>query len=220
MASSSASTLSPDLACAEPIDAGRNAWFGTSSLVFLALVVGLFARPDKLLADPDTQWHVAVGRWIVAHGAVPWTDLFSHTFAGQPWIAKEWASQVVLFAVHAGAGWWGVAVCAVLVLASTLAVLHAWLGRRMSGASALVLVAATFVILAPHILYTRHGDLHVDAVTIERDGKPPKEVKLGTYKLAGLSAVRITPRRFAPSALFDPAAERYEGQAVMVVERN
>ncbi|HEX8417779.1 MAG TPA: hypothetical protein VF641_09250 [Methylobacterium sp.] len=156
MASSSAPALPPDLVRAEPIAAGRDAWFGTSSLVFLALVVGLIARPDKLLADPDTQWHVAVGRWIVAHGAVPWTDLFSHTFAGQPWIAKEWASQVVLFAVHAGAGWWGVAVCAVLVLASTLAVLHAWLGRRMSGASALVLVVATFVILAPHILARPH----------------------------------------------------------------
>lgn len=156
MAFSSASTLPPDRARADPIDADRNVWFGTSSLVFLAVVVGMIARPDKLLADPDTQWHVAVGRWIVAHGTVPWTDLFSHTFAGQPWIAKEWASQVVLFAVHAGAGWWGVAVCTILVLASTLAALHAWLERRMSRASALVLVAAIFVILAPHILARPH----------------------------------------------------------------
>ena len=74
------------------------------------------------------------------------------------------------------------------------------------------------VTLAPHILYTRHGDLHVDAVTLEREGKPPKEVKLGTFKLAGLSAVRLTPRRFAASQLFDRAAERYAGETVMVVE--
>ena len=83
-------------------------------------------------------------------------------------------------------------------------------------------VAATYnrteMTLAPHILYTRHGDLHVDAITIERDGKPPKEVKLGTFKLAGLSGVRITPRRFAPSALFDPDAERYAGETLLVVE--
>lgn len=83
-------------------------------------------------------------------------------------------------------------------------------------------VAATYnrteLTLAPHILYTRHGDLHVDAVTLERDGKPPKEVKLGTYKLAGLSAVRITPRRFVPNALFEPGAERYAGETLMVVE--
>ncbi|WP_174279010.1 hypothetical protein [Sphingomonas bacterium] len=83
-------------------------------------------------------------------------------------------------------------------------------------------VAATYnnvaVTLAPHILYTRHGDLHVDAVTLERDGKAPREVKIGTFKLAGLNAVRLTPRRFDASALFDPAAERYAGETVMVVQ--
>ena len=82
-------------------------------------------------------------------------------------------------------------------------------------------IAATYnrveVTLAPHILYTRHGDLHVDAVTLERDGRPPKEEKLGTFKLAGLSAVRITPRRFVPLA-FDAGAERYAGETVMAVD--
>lgn len=83
-------------------------------------------------------------------------------------------------------------------------------------------LAATYnnveLTIAPHILYTRHGDLHVDAVTIDRDGKPPREVKLGTFKLAGLNAVRLTPRRFDASALFDPAAERYAGETVMAVQ--
>src|SRR3546814_4683724 len=31
--------------------------------------------------------------------------------------------------------------------------------------------------LAPHILYTRHDELFIDAVTIEREGKPPREIK-------------------------------------------
>ena len=74
------------------------------------------------------------------------------------------------------------------------------------------------VTLAPHILYTRHGDLHVDAVTLERDGRPPKEEKIGTFKLAGLSALRLTPRRFAMSTLFDAAADRYAGETIMAVE--
>ena len=51
-------------------------------------------------------------------------------------------------------------------------------------------VAATYnhsaVTLAPHILYTRHDELYVDAVTLERDGRPPRERKLGTFKLTGL----------------------------------
>lgn len=84
-------------------------------------------------------------------------------------------------------------------------------------------VAATYnrteITMAPHILYTRHGDLHVDAVTIERDGKPPKEAKVGTFKLAGLSGVRLTPRRFAVSSLFDATTERYAGETLLAVQR-
>ena len=83
-------------------------------------------------------------------------------------------------------------------------------------------IAATYnrveVTLAPHVLYTRHGDLHVDAVTIERDGKPPKEQKVGTFKLAGLSGVRLTPRRFAVSGLFEAGAERYSGETLLAVQ--
>lgn len=87
--------------------------------------------------------------------------------------------------------------------------------KRMTVAATYNRVALT---LAPHILYTKHGDLHVDAVTLERDGRPPKEEKLGTFKLAGLGAVRLTPRRFTPSALFDPATARYAGEVVMAIE--
>ncbi len=72
--------------------------------------------------------------------------------------------------------------------------------------------------MAPHILYTRHGDLFVDGVVIEKGGVPPKELKLGSFKLIGLSAVTLTAIPFAPSALFDRAAERYEGTTEKVVE--
>ena len=82
-------------------------------------------------------------------------------------------------------------------------------------------IAATYnrvqVTLAPHVLYTKHGHLHVDAVTLERDGKPPKEIKLGVFKLSGLSAVRVTPRRFQPSPLFNANDDRYVGETVMAV---
>lgn len=82
-------------------------------------------------------------------------------------------------------------------------------------------IAATYnrgeVTLAPHILYTRHGEIYLDAVTLERDGKPPKEEKLGTFKLAGLQPLRLTARRFTPSALFQPADEKYAGVALMAI---
>jgi hypothetical protein len=72
--------------------------------------------------------------------------------------------------------------------------------------------------LAPHILYTRHGELFVDAVTVERDGKPPREVKLGTFKLAGLSELNVDDRGFYPEPIFDPRDDKYDGVTVFAVE--
>jgi hypothetical protein len=77
----------------------------------------------------------------------------------------------------------------------------------------------TAVRLAPHIAYTRHGDLFVDAVTVERDGKKPKEIKLGTFKLAGLVDLRLTRRLFVPLADFKSDDEKYAGATVFVVDR-
>lgn len=59
-------------------------------------------------------------------------------------------------------------------------------------------VAATYnkrsVILAPHVVYNRHGEPFLRAVTVEQDGRRPKELKLGTFKLAGLGGLAATTR--------------------------
>ena len=76
----------------------------------------------------------------------------------------------------------------------------------------------TEVTLAPHVLYTRHGELYVDGVVLLRDGRPPKEEKVGAFKLLGLGGVRLTPRRFAIHPLFAAGLERYRGETLMMVE--
>jgi len=72
------------------------------------------------------------------------------------------------------------------------------------------------VLLAPHVVFTKHDELYVDAVTLERDGKPPKEEKLGTFKLAGLVTPRVTPRRFTASELFRADDRKYAAALVKV----
>ncbi|HVJ00076.1 MAG TPA: hypothetical protein VM657_13525 [Sphingomonas sp.] len=83
-------------------------------------------------------------------------------------------------------------------------------------------VAATYnrgeVMLAPHIAYTRHGEVYVDALTLTRDGKPPKEPKIGAFKLDGLAGLRLTPRKFAPSELFVPNDPKYDGVTLLAIE--
>ena len=76
-----------------------------------------------------------------------------------------------------------------------------------------------FCTLAPHILYTKHDDVFVDAVTLERDGQPPKEIKLGTFKLAGLKDIAVTDRSFVPDAIFNPADIKYDRVTLFVVDR-
>jgi hypothetical protein len=75
------------------------------------------------------------------------------------------------------------------------------------------------VSLAPHILYTRHGELYVDAVTIERDGRPPRETKIGTFKVSGLKDMMLVERRFQPEPTFNAGDEKYDGVTLFAVEQ-
>src|SRR5579862_1660723 len=72
--------------------------------------------------------------------------------------------------------------------------------------------------LAPHILYTRHGELYIDAVALERAGQPPREIKIGTFKLAGLTNLTLAEQMFEPQEIFEPAAEKYAGVTLFAVE--
>lgn len=73
------------------------------------------------------------------------------------------------------------------------------------------------VTLAPHIVYTRHDELYVDGVVLEREGKPPREIKLGTFKLAGLAMLALTGRVFTPQSVFDANDAKYAGTTVSVI---
>ena len=74
------------------------------------------------------------------------------------------------------------------------------------------------VTLAPHILYSRGERLFIDAVTIERDGRPPRETKLGTFQLEGLKDVALADPPFKPATLFDPNAGKYAGVTLFAVQ--
>lgn len=83
-------------------------------------------------------------------------------------------------------------------------------------------VTATYnreaVLLAPHVLFTKHDALHVGAVTVERSGQPPREPKLGVFKLDGLGEIALSGRDFAVSALWRPGDDRFAGAALLAVD--
>lgn len=74
------------------------------------------------------------------------------------------------------------------------------------------------VVLSPHVAFVRHGEIYVGAVTVERDGNPPREEKIGIFKLDGLGGLRMSGRKFETSAVYDPRDERYAESALVAVE--
>jgi hypothetical protein len=127
----------------------------------VAVGAGVFAlmlvAGASLLRDPDTYWHLVVGQWIVANGTFPHADFLSHTFAGKPWIAKEWLSQVLYAGAYAAAGWTGIVVLAGGAVAAAFALLARTLAVRLAPAPTLVLTAAALVLAAPHLVARPHA---------------------------------------------------------------
>jgi hypothetical protein len=85
----------------------------------------LIYAADGLLQDPDNWWHVRVGLDILSSGTFPTVDTYSYTFAGSPWIAKEWLGQVLFAFAYSLNGWNGVTLLTIVMIALTVFLL-AW----------------------------------------------------------------------------------------------
>jgi hypothetical protein len=111
-----------------------------TAVIMAALGLLMFVRGDIALVDPDTQWHIAAGRLMWETGAMPRVDTMSHTYAGQPWIAKEWLSQVILFGAWALGGWLGVFALTTLSVAAGAGIVAWRLFRGLAPFAALMVM--------------------------------------------------------------------------------
>jgi hypothetical protein len=154
MAVSSGLSLSPDIQIRPTRSPWMPSWpllMGLIAFVWLAALKG-----QLLLADPDTHWHITVGNWILQHGTVPRVDIYSFTFAGQPWIAKEWLSQVALAAAYDLGGWGGVVALAAAAVGVTFALLLRLLLRDVTPFPAVLFTVAAFALTSMHFLARPH----------------------------------------------------------------
>ena len=149
-----ASGLSDSSALPHAGDAWKFSWPLIAGLVAFIYLMNASGQP--LLSDPDTHWHIAVGDWMLANRTVPRVDVFSFTFAGQPWIAKEWLSQLLLTAAYHAAGWGGVSALGAAAVAATFALLLRLLLRDLRAPVAILFIVAAFVMMGPHLLARPH----------------------------------------------------------------
>lgn len=62
--------------------------------------------------------------------------------------------------------------------------------------------------LAPHRLFSRHGELHLSAFNPNKNWRSEEERRLGHFKLAGLGEVTILEDGFDPLPDFGPELPR------------
>jgi hypothetical protein len=94
------------------IDRHENIWVVKEIVMrarFGGWATGMIASLTAVLAyrkldDFDTWWHLAAGRWIAGHAAVPSTDTLSHTVRDHPWIDLQWGFDVAIYLLHAAGG--------------------------------------------------------------------------------------------------------------------
>lgn len=70
-------------------------------LLGLHLVFTLL-RPDGIVADPGTGWHVKLGEWMVRDRRIPQEDPLSWSRPGARWIDYQWGTHVLMGVLHGG----------------------------------------------------------------------------------------------------------------------
>ncbi len=66
-------------------------FFAIILLVLVSLVLCV-----RQLGEPDVWWQIRTGEYILEHGFVPKTDVFSYTYAGDPWFNVKWGTEVLM----------------------------------------------------------------------------------------------------------------------------
>jgi hypothetical protein len=135
---------------------------GRMTPVLLPLCVGagayllLFFIGDRLLQDSDTYWHIEIGQWILDHAAVPYSDFYSFTRSGSPWMSNAWLSQVLYATAFAHAGWAGPVALAALATAAALMIFLKQIECCFEPVHRILLALLALVLSAPHLLARPH----------------------------------------------------------------
>jgi hypothetical protein len=111
---------------------------------------------DTLLQDSDSFWQIRIGQWILDHGAMPYTDFYSFTRTGQPWISTSWLSQVLFAFSYARLDWAGPVILTAVAMALTAAILIHLLEAHLEAPRAVLFAMLALVLSMNHVLARPH----------------------------------------------------------------
>ena len=125
-------------------------------LIFVILGGSYIHDYARVLGDPDTFWHVKLGSDIVSSGHLPTVDTYSHTYAGKPFVSKEWLSEVLFALSYRFGGWNGVLVLTALVAVSAVLLLYRQIAQFLHPTMAGLLAILVTTMLNPVVLARPH----------------------------------------------------------------
>ncbi|CAN7732078.1 hypothetical protein LJR231_006319 [Phyllobacterium sp. LjRoot231] len=123
--------------------------------LLFCLVVAIFKAATLLfsagglLRDPDNWWHVRVGLDMLSSRTFPTVDTYSYTFAGNPWIAKEWLGQIFFALAYEANGWNGVTLLTIAVITLTVFLLAWYLSASLRPTVAFGLTFLLSLLISP-----------------------------------------------------------------------
>jgi len=113
------------------------------ALTFIALMAIAGVIPPQT----DTFFHLRAGQSIWQSGSIPTIELFSHTFAGQPWLNHEWLSQVLAYGIYVLGG--PVLLTIVSGACAVIAIAASWTLMRGSADVRFVLLLSLLIVTPP-----------------------------------------------------------------------
>jgi hypothetical protein len=129
---------------------------GWVQVLAMAAIFGVVLFAPPVLLDGDTYWHLAAGDWMIDHRRVLTVDVFSHTYAGRPWLSHEWLAEVAMaLSVRLG-GWSGLLILCGLAAAGTVGVVGSRLRQFLSPVAVLVVLVLVAGLMAPSLLTRPH----------------------------------------------------------------
>ena len=75
----------------------RTLLLGGVTIVILSLFIGAEQ-------DPDFWWHLRIGRWMVEHGRLPSSDIFTFTATNHVWTDHEYLTEILMWLAYSSLG--------------------------------------------------------------------------------------------------------------------
>ncbi len=115
-------------------------------ITVMYVVVAVICLRGSPGSDPDVWWHMAAGRWIVQHHALPHVDVFSRLSPSPHWNAYSWLFDLLVYGLYRGFGLVGIMGFVVVMVLSILAALHRITGRLQADFLKAVLIAVAGIL--------------------------------------------------------------------------